>query len=243
MPRHDRGTASDPAADAARVCGSSRRRSIAPLMKVMGVLRAAVTIRNPADRTRSWQGNFLVDTGAIDTFVPRPQLEAIGLAPCRQRTYETADGRQVTVDVTVGEIEILGELVGGTIIFGEAAAEPRIGVTALGSAGVEVDPLNQQLEKAPAAPLKELARRFPGRADPGPGGGDARDRMPAAPPGDPDLTGVEAALRRAAADARRQAAAAGGEVVVFRDGEIVREKPGREWISVPGRGLPEPGQR
>ena len=62
----------------------------------------------------------------------------------------------------------------------------------------------------------------------------ARDRMPAAPSGDPDCTGVEAALRRAAAHARRQAAAAGGEVVVFRDGEVVREKPGRESGSAPG---------
>ena len=51
----------------------------------MGLLRTAVAIRNPADRTRSWQGNFLVDTGAIDTLVPRSQLEAIGLAPRRQR--------------------------------------------------------------------------------------------------------------------------------------------------------------
>ena len=208
----------------------------------MGLLRTAVTIRNPADRTRSWQGNFLVDTGAIDTLVPGPRLEAIGLAPCRQRTYETAARRRVTMDVTVGEIEILGELVGGTILFGEAGAEPRIGITALGSAGVEVDPLNRQLKKLPAVPLKELVRRFPDRADPDPGG-DARDRMPFAPPGDPDLTGVEAALRRAAAHARRQAAAAGGEVVVFRDGEVVREKPGRESGSAPGRGLPEPGPR
>ena len=61
----------------------------------------------------------------------------------------------------------------------------------------------------------------------------ARDRMPAAPSGDPDCTGVEAALRRAAARARRQAAAAGGEVV-FRGGEVVREKPGREPGSTPG---------
>ena len=208
----------------------------------MGLLRTAVTIRNPADRTRSWQGNFLVDTGAIDTLVPGPRLKAIGLAPCRQRTYETADGRRVTMDVTVGEIEILGELVGGTILFGEAGAEPRIGITALGSAGIEVDPLNRQLKKLPAVPLKELVRRFPDRADPDPGG-DAPDRMPATPPGDPDLTGVEAALRRAAAHARRQAVAAGGEVVVFRDGEVVREKPGRESGSAPGRGLPEPGPR
>ena len=90
--------------------------------------------------------------------------------------------------------------------------------------------------------LKELVRRSLDRADPDPGG-DAPDRMPAAPPGDPDFTGVVAALRRAAARARRQAAAVGGEVVVFRDGEVVREKPGREWISLPGRGLPEPGPR
>lgn len=61
-----------------------------------------------------------------------------------------------------------------------------------------------------------------------------QDRASTAPPGDPDFTGVEAALRRAAARARRQAAAAGGEVIVFRDGKVVREKPGREPGSAPG---------
>lgn len=41
----------------------------------MGLLHTAVTIRNPADLARSWTGSFVVGTGAIDTFVPRPQLE------------------------------------------------------------------------------------------------------------------------------------------------------------------------
>ena len=45
--------------------------------------------------------------------------------------------------------------------------------------------------------------------------------------GDPDLTGADAALRRAGERARREAAAAGQAVVVFIDGEIVWEKPGR----------------
>ena len=45
---------------------------------------------------------------------------------------------------------------------------------------------------------------------------------------DPDLTGADAALRRAARRVRREAAAAGRAVVLFRDGEIVWEKPGRE---------------
>lgn len=125
----------------------------------MGLVHTAVTIRNPADLTRSWTGSFLVDTGAIDTLVPRPQLEAIGLAPRRQRTYETADGRRIKMDVTAGEIEVLGELTAGLIIFGEADAEPLLGVTALESAGIEVDPLNQQLKKLPSVRLKELGRR------------------------------------------------------------------------------------
>ena len=41
-----------------------------------------------------------------------------------------------------------------TIIFGDADAEPLLGVTALGSVGVEVDPQNQRLKKSPAVRLK-----------------------------------------------------------------------------------------
>ena len=47
---------------------------------------------------------------------------------------------------------------------------------------------------------------------------------------DQDLAGADAALRRAAERVRREAAAAGRAVVVFRDGEIVWEKPGRECL-------------
>ena len=74
------------------------------------------------------------------------------------------------MDVAVGEIEVMGELTAGLIIFGEAGADPLLGVTALESAGIEVDPRNQQLKKLPAVHLKKLVRRPPDRADPDPGG-------------------------------------------------------------------------
>ena len=122
----------------------------------MGVTHVTVTIRNPADPSRSWQGPFLVDTGAIDSLVPRTHLEAIGLEPAAQRVYETADGRQITMDVTIGRVEVMGEITGGLIIFGDADAEPLLGVTALESAGIEVDPQNQRLKKLPAVRLKGL---------------------------------------------------------------------------------------
>ena len=47
----------------------------------MGVIHVDVTLTNPADRSRSWTGPMLVDTGATDSVVPRPILGAIGVVP------------------------------------------------------------------------------------------------------------------------------------------------------------------
>ena len=106
----------------------------------MGTIHATVTIRNPAHPEKAWEGLFLVDTGATDSLVPRPRLEAIGLRPRRRREYVLADGSEVEVDITTAELEIMGEIVGGTILFGEASTVPLLGVTALASAGIEGTP-------------------------------------------------------------------------------------------------------
>lgn len=122
----------------------------------MGAIHVTVTIRNPADPDRAWEGLFLVDTGATDSLVPRPHLEAIGLQPRGERIYELADGSELSMDITVAEIEFMGEIVGGTIIYGEPGVEPLLGVTALESVGIEIDPLNQRLKRLPAVRLKSL---------------------------------------------------------------------------------------
>ena len=113
-----------------------------------------VTIRNPADRQRSWTGKFLVDTGAFDSLVPRVILEEIGLEPRGSRDYVLEDGNPVAMDITIAEIEFEGEIVGGTIVYGEDGAEPLLGVTALESGGFEVDPRNEELKRLPAVLLK-----------------------------------------------------------------------------------------
>jgi len=120
----------------------------------MGMTHVTVTIRNPAEPERSWEGLFLVDTGAVDCLVPSKHLRAIGLAPRAKRTYELADGSEVRLDITIGEIEFMGDLVGSTIIFGDDNAEPILGVTALESVGIEVDPRTQRLKRLPAVRLK-----------------------------------------------------------------------------------------
>jgi clan AA aspartic protease len=126
----------------------------------MGVTHVTVAVRNPADPERVWEGLFLVDTGAADCLVPREHLESIGLKPEGQRTYGLADGSDIRMDITVGRVEFMGEVVGATIVMGEEGAEPLLGVTALESVGIEVDPLNQTLKRLPSTRLRGFRPRL-----------------------------------------------------------------------------------
>jgi clan AA aspartic protease len=120
----------------------------------MGVTHVTVMVRNPAKPDKTWEGLFLVDTGAVDSMVPAKHLKAMGLSPKAERTYELADGSEVRMGITTGELEFMGEIAGSTIIFGADDSEPILGVTALESVGIEVDPRSQRLKRLPATRLK-----------------------------------------------------------------------------------------
>lgn len=122
----------------------------------MGATHVTVAIRNPAEPERVWEGIFLVDTGATDCLVPRERLESIGIVPEGQRIYGLADGSEIRMDIAVARVEFMGEFVGATVIFGDADAEPLLGVTALESVGIEVDPHNQTLTRLPATRLRGI---------------------------------------------------------------------------------------
>ena len=124
----------------------------------MGAVQVTVTIRNPAEREREWSGLFLVDTGATDNLVPRKHLEEIGIIPRGVRRYELADGSELRLDIGAAEIEFMGDFTAGMVIFGDDDAEPLLGVTALESVGIEVDPRSQSLKRLPAVRLKRLRR-------------------------------------------------------------------------------------
>ena len=55
----------------------------------------------------------------------------------------------VTVTVTTGDVEFMGEVVESTIVMGDDRSEPLLGVTALESVGIEVDPRNRALRRMP----------------------------------------------------------------------------------------------
>ena len=120
----------------------------------MGLTHVTATVKNPRSPDSNWEGLFLVDTGAIDCLVPGTHLRDLGIEPETKRTYELADGTQVTMDVSGARIEFMGEVVWVTVIFGPDDAEPILGVTALESVGIAVDPRTQALKRLPAVSLK-----------------------------------------------------------------------------------------
>jgi hypothetical protein len=48
----------------------------------------------------------------------------------------------------------MGEVTAGRVIFGPDGVEPILGVTALESVGITVDPATRTLTRLPAVPLK-----------------------------------------------------------------------------------------
>ena len=116
----------------------------------MRTTHVTALIRSPAEPVQ--EGLFPIDTGATDSLLPRPQ--AIGIEPRGCRACEPAGGGEIVMDITVGEIEFMGETAGGTILFGAADAEPWLGVTAPESVDIEVAPISQRLKRPPAARLK-----------------------------------------------------------------------------------------
>ena len=113
----------------------------------MGSIHVNVTVRNPAEPQRFWEGEFLVDTGAYDSLVPRRRLEAIGLAPEGTRTYTLADGSPLSFDTALARFELMGEYAGATVLFADDDdATPRLGVVALEALALQVDPTGQRLK-------------------------------------------------------------------------------------------------
>ena len=120
----------------------------------MGLTHVTVKLRSLGSTNGSYEKDFLVDTGATDSLAPAAELKKIGVQPIGKTVYELADGTLQEYPFGLVEISFMGEITAGRVIFGPDDAEPLLGVTALESVGITVDPRNRTLKRLPAIPLK-----------------------------------------------------------------------------------------
>src|SRR5207245_1093613 len=136
------------------LCDRKRRMVCARNEAGMRLTHVTVTLKALGANNGTFERDFLVDTGATDSLAPAAELRKIGVKPAGTTVYELADGSVREYPFGLVQIEFMGEVTAGRVIFGPDDAEPLLGVTALESVGITVDPANRTLKRLPAIPLK-----------------------------------------------------------------------------------------
>ena len=122
----------------------------------MGLIHIPVTLRSFERADAAYEARFLVDTGATDSMAPASELRGIGLTPVGRMAYELADGSAHEYEFGLARIEFMGEVTAGRVLFGPNGVEPLLGITALESIGIIIDPVTQTPKRLPAIPLKSI---------------------------------------------------------------------------------------
>ena len=81
----------------------------------------------------------------MNSIVPGTELTKLGLKSV---------GVERELPFALAEITLKGETTAGRVIFGPDDVKPVLGATALGSAGIEVDPVTGKLRRVPAISLR-----------------------------------------------------------------------------------------
>lgn len=115
----------------------------------MGLTCVDGVVRSSLQSTDARTVRCLVDSGATLTLVPRADLEALGIAPGWQESFELADGSTITREVASAHLSINGRQTVSPVVVGEEGDEPLLGVVALESMGLAFDPLSRRVAPRP----------------------------------------------------------------------------------------------
>ena len=104
-----------------------------------------VLVANPRGNASPVEVKLLVDTGAMFTCLPTPQLEALGLAPQWSVPITLADGRREDWRATEILMTIDGRSLHTTCLFGPPGSLALLGAVSLEQFALAVDPLTRTL--------------------------------------------------------------------------------------------------
>ena len=126
----------------------------------MGLTHVTVRVTPLAKASRRFfEAEFLVDTGSIDCLAPAGALRRAGVQVEGRDVYELASGQTAEYPYGHARIAFFGSSTVSRVIFGPKEAEPILGVVALESAGIAVDPVTKTPKRMSAKPLKTARRR------------------------------------------------------------------------------------
>lgn len=111
----------------------------------MGTIYKSFIVKRERTAKKQASIDFLIDSGAVYSLVPAPELKKLGIAPYRTVEFILADGSKIERQVGDAYFEYQGEGGAAPVIFGEKGDEPLLGATALESIGLMLNPFKREL--------------------------------------------------------------------------------------------------
>ena len=111
----------------------------------MGLTHQRLTVKSSRKGRKAIEIDFLIDSGAVYSLVPKKQLKSIGIAPYKSLEFTLADGSRLTREAADAYFEFRGDGGAAPVIFGEAGDQPLLGATTLESLGLILNPFQRDL--------------------------------------------------------------------------------------------------
>jgi clan AA aspartic protease len=115
----------------------------------VGLTVLQLEVGNPAHPDITISVEFLIDSGATYSVVPREVLARLDIQPLREQQFHLADGTAIRRN-TGGALFKYGDRIGfANVIFGEPGDSTLLGVLTLEALGYALDPLRRELRPLP----------------------------------------------------------------------------------------------
>lgn len=114
----------------------------------MGITKVVLRVKNPKDESRFIEREFLVDSGAAFTVVPKPLLDKIGIRPTGEQKFTLADGRTIKRKIGEAIFEMDENRAPGPVVIGQKNDALLLGTLTLEAMGLVLDPFRRKLYKA-----------------------------------------------------------------------------------------------
>ena len=115
----------------------------------MGLTVLSIEVANPANPAERRPVEFLVDSGAVYSFVPRQVLEGLDIAPDARQRFRLADGSMIERDRGDALFFYKGQRGAAPVIFAELGDATLLGAVTLESLGFVLDAVRRDLLPLP----------------------------------------------------------------------------------------------
>jgi len=106
----------------------------------MGITNVNLTIKNPLETGRQATHEFLVDSGASFTVIPKDIVDKLGLKPSFYREFMLADGKKTERAIGSAIIQFGNEEITVPVVLGKKNDNALLGAITLEAFGLILDP-------------------------------------------------------------------------------------------------------